>query len=248
MADLKALKDVTIVEEVEETKMLARNIEQKVEKIGRDKAIEKIIKGLNVKNVKSEIEQQEIRKRITYYLDKLHEIHLLESFEYGNDVARALACKLNILKPLATSPRNIMSYGDLRQYDPKKNGLNILKHGLSFDEVLSTKNNPFGTLLVSVFEDGDDREIVFTKASYKEKYIVSVVKFHSAEDTNEPYNPEPMIFISSWYFDIHNFDKTVTERIRFTGKNNVCDPKAAAKEMKDKALIILKDAWGIKIK
>lgn len=248
MEDLKAWKGVKIVEEREETKRLARNIEQKVEKIGRDNAIEKIIKGLNVKKVKSEIEQQEIRARIAYYLDTLHEIHLLSTFEYGNDVARALALKLDVLKTLIINERNIMSYGDLRQYNPKKNGLNILKHGLSFDEVLSTKNNSFGTLLVRVFEDGDQREIVFTKASDKEKYIVSVVKFHSAEDTNEPYNSEPMIFISSWYFDIHNFDKTVTERIRFTGKNNVCDPKAAAKEMKDKALIILKEAWGIKIK
>lgn len=296
MTASKLWKDLTLEDEMKETMMLVHSIEQKVKETGKDKAVEKIIKGLNVSKVKSEVEKQEIKERITYYLDNLDRLHLFSTFSYGNDVARALALKLGVLKKTHINKHNILSYhADNRQYDPQKNGLNILKHGLSFDEVLSTANGPFSELSVGVFEDGDERHVVFTKASSKDKYIVSVVKFHSAKKDNSDVeeeviritkevlgrevntdgasveeqmsqehlveimrrtshlhdkfrDTEPMTFISSWFFDINNFDKTVTERIRFTGDHNVRDPEAAAKEMKARALIILKGAWDIEIK
>lgn len=292
----KNWENPTVEDEMNETKMIVGYIVKKVEELGREKAVSKIIKGLKIDKVKSESEKQEIKERIEFYLNSLQDIHLCSTYQYGNDIARALALRLNIFKGLNVSKHNVMSYhSDIRQYDPKKNGLNILKHGLSFDEVLSMSNGVFGRLLITVFEDGDERCIVFTKASGKEKYIVSVVKFHSAEEESSNleeeigkiakdvadekintegasieytmtqkdlfeimnrardwldkiYNTKPMTFISSWYFDISNFDKTVTERIRFTGNPDVKDPELAAKQMKERALIILKNAWGIEIK
>lgn len=293
---MTALKDLTLEDEVQETMTLASYIDQKVIQIGKESAIEKITKGLNISKVKSEIEKQEVKERITYYLDNLQNLHLFNGFRYGNDVARALALKLGVLKKVKVNKHNILSYhASSRQYDPQKNGLNILKHGLGFDEVLSTTNGTFAELSVGVFEEGDQRHIAFTRALDRGKYIVSVIKFHSAEEGNSEieqelikitedvigkatstegktveeelsredlyeimnrskhlrnkiHNTEPMTFISSWYFDVNNFDKTVTERIRFTGDHDVRDPKAAAKEMKGRALIILKEAWGIEIK
>lgn len=296
MVDLKEWQDLTLEDEMQETIMLASHIAQKVAKIGKENAVNKIIKGLNVNKVKSEVEKHEIRERVTYYLDNLQSIHLFNTFHYGNDVARALALKLDILKMLSINKHNIISFhADNRQYDPQKNGLNILKHGLSFDEVFSTKNGVFGELLVTVFEDGDERQVVFTRASSEDKYIVSIVKFHSAEEGSSEVEQEviriteevtgrrvdtdgvsiekgltqkeleeimhrashlhgkfrntpPMTFISSWYFDVNNFNKTVTDRIRFTGDHDVTDPKVAANEMKQRALVILKNAWSIDIK
>lgn len=289
----KEWKDLTLEDEMQETMMLADHIEEKVRRIGRDNATHKIIKSLNVDNNKTEVEKQEIQERIEHYLGNLHDLCLFQTYTYGNDIARALALKLGILRGLKVNEHNVLSFHpDSRQYSPQKNGLNILKHGLSFDDVMSVSDGLFGRLSVAVFEDGEQRNVVFTKVPNKDKYIVSIVKFHGslngesdleleiakitedvlgekvntddisieqhltqddllevmrrAEHLREDiHNTEPMTFISSWYFDINKFDETVTNRIRFTGDHDVRDPKAAAKEMKLRALEILKKAWGI---
>lgn len=54
---------------------------------------------------------------------------------------------------------------DLIEYDPPKNGQNIIKHGLSFTEIVNLSENHFGSLLVYLpkKQDRDDgRKVIFS--------------------------------------------------------------------------------------
>ncbi|EGR2274336.1 BrnT family toxin [Vibrio parahaemolyticus] len=57
---------------------------------------------------------------------------------------------------------HIYSKGDSREYDPAKNGQNIIKHGISFGEVTSYSKR-FGTLSVPCpDEDDETRYVIFS--------------------------------------------------------------------------------------
>ena len=283
---------ITVLEEMEETQMLSSLISEKLEKIGKENFINEVLKKLEIDNSKTGQEKLEICQRIEYYLNNVNNLHLFQTHCDGNDIARALAFKVGLLKNIQLNERNVRSYhSDNRQYDPKKNGINIIKHGLSFDEVFSFSEGVFAKLSVGVIENGEQRHAVFTKVPNKDKFIVSIVKFHSSKNNDDIKiakitqevmaerldmdnawvdvdisekdiveimkrakdivnydDTEPMTFISSWIFDINNFDKTVVDRIRFSGNHKVKEPKVAAREMKARALEILKDEWGISSK
>ncbi|MDQ7733114.1 hypothetical protein QT231_10420 [Halomonas sp. SpR1] len=53
----------------------------------------------------------------------------------------------------------IFSKSQFTQYDPAKNGQNMMKHGISFREVVSYSTK-FGTLIVPLPEVGDERRVV----------------------------------------------------------------------------------------
>ncbi|MDD5274947.1 MAG: BrnT family toxin [Methylovulum sp.] len=55
--------------------------------------------------------------------------------------------------------RHPCSECDLYEYDPPKNGKNIIKHGISFDEVVSYSTQ-FGTLVVPCPDENDGTRIV----------------------------------------------------------------------------------------
>lgn len=104
------------------------------------------------------------------------------------DVFDALDVNLFILKIVAPDefPKHavrmhLRSKGELFEYDPPKNGQNIVKHGLSFSEAISFSKN-FGTLIVpikigderryAIFSelttDGDTRKLDYPIASWPE--------------------------------------------------------------------------------
>lgn len=63
------------------------------------------------------------------------------------------------------------SSGDLYEYDPPKNGQNIIKHGLSFGEVVSYSKK-FGTLLVQCPDEQDgERVVIFSDIFLKDKNL-----------------------------------------------------------------------------
>ncbi|WP_201630010.1 hypothetical protein [Psychrobacter maritimus] len=281
---------ITVLEEMKETQMLSSLISENLKNIGKEKFIERVIKSLQVENNKTDREKAEIYQRIDYYLKNINELHLFRTYCDGNDIARALAFSAKLLKNVPLNERNIRSYhSDNRQYDPRKNGINIIKHGLSFDDVFSLSKGCFARLSVAVIENGEQRHAVFTKVPNEDKFIVSIVKFHSSKNNDDIKiakitqdvmaerlgmendwvevdisqkdiveimkrakdivnydDTEPMTFISSWFFDVNSFDKTVVDRIRFTGNHKVKEPKIAAREMKARALEILKNEWGIR--
>lgn len=55
---------------------------------------------------------------------------------------------------------HLYSKGDTLEYDPAKNGQNIIKHGISFGEVVSYSSR-FGTLSVPCPDENDDTRYVF---------------------------------------------------------------------------------------
>lgn len=70
--------------------------------------------------------------------------------------------KLNLLE-------KVFSKSELDRYDPVKNGQNIMKHGLSFREVVSFSTQ-FGTLMVPLLEmDKERRVVIFSDLSINNK-------------------------------------------------------------------------------
>lgn len=63
------------------------------------------------------------------------------------------------------------SSGELYEYDPSKNGQNIIKHGLSFGEVVSYSTK-FGTLIVPCPDEKDgERVVIFSDMVLKDKNL-----------------------------------------------------------------------------
>lgn len=63
------------------------------------------------------------------------------------------------------------SSGKLYEYDPPKNGQNIIKHGLSFGDVVNYSKK-FGTLLVPCPDEQDgERVVIFSDIVLKDKNI-----------------------------------------------------------------------------
>lgn len=122
------------------------------------------------------------------------------------------------------------SSSDLYEYDPPKNGQNIIKHGLSFGEVVSYSRK-FGSLLVPCPDEQDgERMVVFSdlilkdeKLSLplanidfsKENYTLSIVQYRNGI----------FRFISSRLLSKTDYKKTMDQAFR-----NIYNDK---KEQKD---------------
>lgn len=94
------------------------------------------IKSQGLSGVRTELLLEVIKskKKVEFYL--------------GVDIQRyALKCLFPDLYANLALGNHIYSTSELYEYDPPKNGQNIIKHGLSFREVVSYSSQ-FGTLLV----------------------------------------------------------------------------------------------------
>ncbi len=68
---------------------------------------------------------------------------------------------------------HLKSKGDLYEYDPSKNGSNIIKHGISFHEVVSYASK-FGALMVSCPDRNDSERVVIFSDLYNLKGVYSL--------------------------------------------------------------------------
>lgn len=86
-----------------------------------------------------------------------------------NDILRCIVKKLSEAKNLDyfnafKIPENhLFSKGSLYEYDPAKNGQNILKHGLDFGAVVSYGGNDYGRLISYTNSEIEDRFVIFSK-------------------------------------------------------------------------------------
>lgn len=107
-------------------------------------------------------------------------VALAESFLKNGDftfnVFDTLDVNLFLLKRISPSQhanqrvkKHLQSEGDLFEYDPAKNGQNILKHGLSFRESVSCARN-FGTMTVPIEITGEKRSAVFYELNLGEDH------------------------------------------------------------------------------
>lgn len=118
------------------------------------------IKSLTKKEFEEKIEPQRLPE---------HRKELLFKFIQG-EIHVSYSCRLDLeayaLKHLMPDfydsiphEGHLYSSGELYEYDPPKNGQNIIKHGLDFGEVVSYSKK-FGTLLVPISNEADERRVV----------------------------------------------------------------------------------------
>lgn len=117
-------------------------------------------------------------ERVEAYLNILDG---LQYQEFGNDIARYLLTCLPPkygTKSLKLHDHNYDSYKAGYQYDPVKNGKNILKHGLAFPHIEKLASKEFfGRLAVpiKVGEKQEERFVIYSKINNENSYIVSIV-------------------------------------------------------------------------
>lgn len=175
-----------------ETHRLIELIDKIISKEGVHVVFEKIIFELDP----YKHEYCDASQRILKCLTEIKSEGRLQSY-YKNDVARAIVSCLKKpkknkhgkmgKKPLLTgvedkglaktTRHNALSYNSSRQYDPTKNGINFLKHGIYFDYVLSGKEIEFGRLITHSFVNNQKRDVVFSKITNNEtkRYVVSIM-------------------------------------------------------------------------
>lgn len=143
---------------------------------------------------------------------------------YDNDIARALVWCLKkgsnenknskkFKKPIIISSKeeelandvtkhNTTSYGELRQYDPQKNGINYLKHGLFFDEIPSMTGDEYGSLITHTHQNKEDRSVMISRFKDDDmyRYIVSIVIMSptSNVEDDEIYNKVGELFVKAF--------------------------------------------------
>ncbi|WP_301362240.1 hypothetical protein [Stutzerimonas nitrititolerans] len=141
----------------------------------------------------------------------------------GLDISDEIDIKIYALKELFPDSHDslklketIFSKSELCHYDPAKNGQNIIKHGVSFREVISYSTQ-FGTLMVPCPETNNERRIViFSDLTIdNERYRLSLplegskmrTKFHTL--TVAQQIPAGFRFISSRLISRRKFSKTM---------------------------------------
>lgn len=167
----------------------------------RAKVLFKIIKGIRTVNQFTAID-----------------IHLFVLKKLFPDAYKAaLPCQFN----------HMYSTCDLYEFDPPKNGQNIMKHGIGFNEVVSYSKK-FGTLLVPCPDENDtERHVVFSDLNLEngkysleipttnmdaecEMYTLSIVHFR-----NQRFR-----FISSRAMSQQNCNRTMSQAFKNIYKND----------------------------
>ena len=96
----------------------------------------------------------------------------------------ALKCLLPEVYEKMPHDGHVYSSGELYEYDPPKNGQNIIKHGLGFGEVVSYSKK-FGTLLVPCPDDKDEeRLVVFSDLNLENRIYKLQLPLSELKDLN----------------------------------------------------------------
>jgi len=139
------------------------------------------------------------------------------------DIADEIDIKIYALKALFPDSQDslklketIFSNSELCQYDPAKNGQNIIKHGVSFREIVSYSTQ-FGTLMVPCPETNNERRIIiFSDLSIDNRKYHLSLPLETSETRSKFYTltvaqqiPAGFRFISSRIISRKRFAKTM---------------------------------------
>ena len=86
-----------------------------------------------------------------------------------NDILRCIVKKLcesddiDFFDTFKIPENHLLSKASLYEYDPAKNGQNILKHGLDFGAVISYGGSDYGRLISYTNSEIEDRFVIFSK-------------------------------------------------------------------------------------
>ncbi len=106
-----------------------------------------------------------------------------------NDILRCIAKKLceshdiDFLNRFKLPDNNLLSKASLYEYDPAKNGQNILKHGLDFGAVISYSGSDYSRLISYTNSEIEDRFVIFSKYYVNNKNNI----FLSDDKKNEDF-------------------------------------------------------------
>lgn len=179
----------TCLEELNETKKIVHAIQDKIKLKGEQVLKDKVVKHLRP----LKIDKADCRARVDKAFLNLNNFG---SNRDDNDITREIALAIlneNEYDALNLNEHNVHSYDHmLRQYDPRKNGANILKHGLSFQEALqimgSTKdlqNATWSRRLNKKTGKYEERMVHYAKVKDKDEYIVAIMVYPAKEDMDE---------------------------------------------------------------
>ncbi len=91
-------------------------------------------------------------------------------YAFANDIKGYI---LRLLEPdcymSMVNKNHTYSNGETFEYDPYKNGENIIKHGISFNDVISFSGGSFGTLLIPIKDEEEERLVAFSSFFSKEQ-------------------------------------------------------------------------------
>lgn len=146
----------------------------------------------------------------------------------GLDISEELDIRIYALKALFPDSydslklkETLFSKSELCHYDPAKNGQNIMKHGVSFREIISFSTQ-FGTLMVPCPETNNERRIViFSDLSLDNKKFHLSLPLEGSETRTKFYTltvaqqiPAGFRFISSRFISRRKFSKTMKNAFR----------------------------------
>lgn len=180
-------------EEVAETRMLVNFIKTKIRLSNEATIKNRALKFINPLDIDKDMCKVRIDKVFS-------ELDTLGVNSYDNDIARAIVYailrndKKKYLK-LNISEHNLYSYDhSSRQYDPRKNGANILKHGLSFQEALQIMGGTVDHSLTTwtrvqnkQTQEYENRHVVYAKLNGKNEYMLAIVIFPTDENREDEY-------------------------------------------------------------
>jgi uncharacterized DUF497 family protein len=178
---------------------------------------------------------------------KLFNLIKEEAFYHGEKIDVCLFLLKHLLpddyKRLAVKER-IGSSNELYEFDPVKNGQNIIKHGISFSEVVSYSQR-FGTLIVPCPDEYDgERNVIFSDLSATRCNMELSFPLTKVEEQTESYvisivqsKASKFRFISSRVMSRTRHKKTLKNVL----KNIYPNDKDAQEEFIERCLEILKD-------
>ena len=181
----------TWFDEVDETKRIVQAIQDKIKLRGEQVLKDKVIKHLRP----LKIDKADCKQRVD---DAFAKLDTLGSKPDDNDIVREIAKAIlndNEYDALGLNEHNAHSYDhSSRQYDPRKNGANILKHGLSFQEALQIMGGTVDHSLTTwtrvqnkQTQEYENRHVVYAKLNGKNEYMLAIVIFPTDENREDEY-------------------------------------------------------------
>lgn len=171
------MPSINIFDEIiDENNLFTNFINNFILEYGRDNFYKTIKNKLQISNNRSEFVIKIIKREI-----KINEFLM-------NNILRCITKKLceskdiNFFDIFKVPKNNFLSKACLYEYDPAKNGQNILKHGLDFGEVISYAGNDYGRLISYTKSGDEERVVIFSKYYVNDKNNIFLSNDKKTED------------------------------------------------------------------
>ncbi len=172
------MPDISIFDEiVDQNNLLTTFINSYLSKNGKDKFSEIIKNKLQISNNRYD------------FIIKILKRNIKVDHFLMNHILRCIVKKLcesqgiDFLNTFKLPENHLFSKTSLYEYDPTKNGQNILKHGLDFGAVVSYGGADYGRLISYTNSETEDRFVIFSKYYVNDKNNI----FLSDDKKNEDF-------------------------------------------------------------